>query len=231
MKISVINLARLRNDEHFQFHTDVKKLIAYHGPNALKIREQYEEYTTLYYKEDEGIKKIVKSELTAKIRDADKARDDIWSVMLKMNAVALKDFDPKIVDAGKRLKILLDTYGNISVKPQKEQTSATYNILQELQGKYAADVAAVGLERWVKELAARNEAFSELMEGRFYEKAIKSDVKVKEARALLDESYKGITERISALILLEGANEYEQFVRGLNVIIKEHADTLARRLA
>lgn len=229
MKISTIHLVNLRNDEHFQYHTEFKDLISKHGAEALKIGMPYEAYLQLYNKEDEGIKKINKSALTAEIQEADKARDMIWSGMISMNSAALKHFDPEVADAGKRLKIVFDTYGNIARKPLNEQTSAVYNILQELQGQYAADVAAVGIERWVAELKTRNDAFGKLMKERFDEAALKSDVVVKEARAALDTAYRGITERIAALALLEGEAGYEQFVRALNIITEKYAATLTRR--
>ncbi|MCL1905675.1 MAG: DUF6261 family protein, partial [Clostridiales bacterium] len=95
--------------------------------------------------------------------------------------------------------------------------------------KYAADVKAVGIERWAKELQARNEAFGKLIKDRFDETALKSDVKVKEARALLDESYKGMVEMINALALVEGEDVYVPFMRGLNVVIEKYALALARR--
>ena len=95
------------------------------------------------------------------------------SGMNKMNAAALKHFDPEVQEAAKRLKIVFDTYGNIAKKPLNEQTAAVYNVLQDLQGKFAADVTTVGIERWVAELQARNSAFGQLMKDRFDETALK----------------------------------------------------------
>ena len=229
MKISKVEMTRLRNDEHFQYHTEFKDLISKHGAKALKIEALYESYLSLYDKEDEGIKKIIKSALTAEIQDADKARDAIWSGMKSMNSAALNHFDPEVVEAGKRLKVLFDTYGNVAKKPLNEQTSAVYNILQELQGAYAADAKTVGIERWVAELKARNEVFDKLMKERFDEAALKSDVVVREARAALDTAYRGIIERIGALALVEGEADYGQFVRALNVVTEKYAAALARR--
>jgi len=55
----------------------------------------------------------------------------------------------------------------ITEKSLNEQTSATYNIVQDLEGgKYAPAVAKVGLGQWVAELKARNLAFAELMRDR-----------------------------------------------------------------
>jgi len=228
MKINKLDASRLRNDEHLQFHTHFSKLVAKHGADALKITAQYETYLVLLHTLDEGIKKINKSALTAKIQAADKARDEIWSGMVATNSGALKHFDPQVRDAAQNLKILFGTYGNIAKKPLIEQTSAVHNVLQDLQGKYAPDVAKVGLGQWVEELLARNDAFDRLIVERFDEKTLKCDVAVKEARAALDTAYHVITERIAAYALLEGAAAYEQFIRSLNTIVEEYVSILSR---
>jgi hypothetical protein len=229
MKISRIYLINLRNDEHFQYHTEFMDLVTEHGAAALKIQPQFEAYLALYGTEDDGIKKIRKSALTAEIQAADKARDTIWSGMIHMNAAALKHFDPAVQEAGKRLKVLFDTYGNIAKKPLNEQTSAVYNILQELKEKYAADVAAANIKPWVDELEARNLAFEKLMKDRFKETDLKTDVIVKEARAALDTAYQDILARISACALLEGEADYAPFVHALNTVTEKYASILARR--
>jgi hypothetical protein len=230
MKITKINIVNLRNNEHFMYHTEFKDLVIEHGAEKLKILPQFETYSVLFDKEDEGIKKINKSSITAEIQAADKARDEVWSGMLRICSGALKDFDPEVKKAGQRLKIVFDTYGKIATMPLNEQTSAIINVLQELQGKYAADVAKVGIERWVNELQARNIAFRALTKERYDETTMKTDVVVKEARAALDKAYYAITERIAAMVLLEGAAVFEPFIRSLNTIIEKFNDTLARRL-
>jgi len=152
MKINKINLANLRNDAHFQFHTEFRDLVTTHGSAALKIKPLFDSYLLLYEREDEALKKIVKSELTAKMHEADRARDDIFRSITEINAAYLRHFDPQVSDAAKRLKIVFDTYGNVADKPLNEETSAIYNILQELKGSRAADAAAVGIAAWVAEL-------------------------------------------------------------------------------
>ena len=102
--------------------------------------------------------------------------------MIKMYAAALKHFESDIQKAAGRLKIVFNSYGNISRKPLNEQTSAVYNILQELQGKYAADVKTVSIEPWVAELQSRNNALSALMKDRYDESALKSDVVLRNGR-------------------------------------------------
>ena len=223
MKIGKINSNNMRNDSHFQFHTEFKDLVAKSGADSLKIGQQFQSYLPLFDRVDIALKKINKSIFTEQIQEADKARDEIWEGIINMNAAALKHFNSDMREAAKRLKIVFDTYGNIAKKPLNEQTSATYNILQELEGKYAADVTAVGIEQWVSELKARNNAFGDLMKERFDESALKTDIVLKVARTELDKAYRAIAERINALVIVEGAEAYEAFIRTLNVIVKKYA--------
>jgi len=223
MKIEKINLLHLRNDAQFQFHTEFRDLVAKQGAADLKIKPQFNDYLPLYDRVDEALKKIIKSELTAKIHEADKARDEIYTGMAETSAAALKHFNPQVREAAGRLKIVFDTYGNVANKPMNEETSAIYNILQELQGKYTADAETVGIAHWVAELKSRNEAFEKLVKERFDETASRTDIVLKEARAQLDKAYHIIVERVNALAVVEGVADYETFIRTMNAVVAKYA--------
>jgi hypothetical protein len=87
---------------------------------------------------------------------------------------------------------VFDTYGNVASKSLDEETSAIQNILQELQGRYAPDMALVGISQWAAELKAR--------------KAV-------------DAAFKQICDIINVYMVLEGEANYETFVRTLNEVI------------
>ncbi|MDR1829246.1 MAG: DUF6261 family protein [Candidatus Fibromonas sp.] len=229
MKISKIHTIHLRNDEHFQFHTEFRDLVQKETPLKLKIQQQFEAYLPLYGRADEALKKINKSSLTAQIQEADKARDEIFLGMAETAKGALKHFNPEVRAAANRLKMVFDTYGNVAVKPLNEQTSAVYNLLQELQGKYAQDAEAVGITQWAVELQARNNAFSGLMKERFDETASRCDIVLREARVELDQSYFAIREKINALAIVEGEADYENFIRTLNAVIAKYTAILNSR--
>jgi hypothetical protein len=219
MKIENIRIAHLRNDEHFQLQNEFRDLVAAHGAEVLKIKPQFQAYQQLYEREDEALKKIVKSEFTAKIHDADKARDDIWIGMEEMVAAAHRHFSPDVRDAAARLKIVFDTYGNVASKSLDEETSAIQNILQELQGKYAPDMALVGISQWAAELKARNNAFEALVKERDAEGAARTNIVLKDARKAVDAAFKQICDIINVYMVLEGEANYETFVRTLNEVI------------
>jgi len=222
MKINKIDLKSLRNDAHFQIFSDFRDAVAKFGAAALKIKPQFDEWLALFEKEDEALKKINKSAFTKQIQDADKLRDDTFLGMVEITGAYLRHCDKDISEAARRLKIVFDTYGNIAKKPIKEQTSATVNILQELQGKYAADCAKVKISDWVSLLATQNTALNALVAERIDETAAKTDVVLKEARIAGDEAFKKICDIINVYILLEGAANYEVFVKTLNAIIAKY---------
>jgi len=223
VKINKIYAYNLRNDAHFQFFTEVLNLFGKEGAVRQKVASLYEAWLPHYEREDTALKKIVKSAKTAQIQEADRARDEIYTGMVESNTAALKHFDENVRSGATRLKIVFDTYGDVARKPLNEETSAIYNILQELKGKYASDVALVGISGWVSELEARNNAFAELMRDRFDETASRTDIVLKEARVEVDNAYFAIRERINALVVVEGVSVYENFIRTLNAVIAKYA--------
>ena len=62
---------------------------------------------------------------------ADHNREPFFSGMIGSNRAALSHFCPVAMDA-KRLKTAFDAYGNLAAKSLNEETSAIYNLLQEL---------------------------------------------------------------------------------------------------
>ena len=222
MKIKELRKSHLRNDEHFMFHTEFRDLLDKSEPLKAKLPTQFSAYSTLYDKEDEGLKKINKSALTAKIHEKDKIRDELYSGMTELTTAMLKHPAENKREAAKRLKIVFDTYGNISKKPLNEQTSAVINIMQELKGDYAPDAQIIGLDEYVEPLYQQNEALEALVKGRYDETAAKTDVVIKDARLALDAVYDDITARINALELLDSSPIYENFIKTFNAVVAKY---------
>jgi hypothetical protein len=229
MKITKIHTTNLRNDEHFQYILEFINLVYKFSAETLKIAPLFATLLSLFALEDKALKKIMKSVLTLDLQDLDKRRDRLFRGIADMNRVALNHFNEKVQEASKRLKILLDTYGNIARKPMNEATSAIFNLLQELNGKYAADVTLVGLTEWVKELHACNSAFDKLMKTRYEETAMRTDLVLKDCRQDVDNAYHDIVEHINACVIIEGDAKYADFIRNLNVVIDKYMAILAHR--
>jgi hypothetical protein len=81
IKFKKISKLLLRNDAHFQFHTEFKdqpgKTAA--ATEVTQIVPLWSKFQELYNIEDDGLKKIRKSALTDKIQEADRARDNAFT--------------------------------------------------------------------------------------------------------------------------------------------------------
>jgi hypothetical protein len=80
-KFKKIHKVNLRNDAHFQFHTEFKDQLGKSSQvtEVSQIAPLWSKYQELYNIEDEGLKKIRKSALTDKIQEADRARDNAFT--------------------------------------------------------------------------------------------------------------------------------------------------------
>jgi hypothetical protein len=229
MKADSIHLNNLRNDAHFQFLTDFITIVNRIGAAQLKIEPQFNTLRALYADEDDALKKIAKSAITADLNAADRYRDEIFSGMIDANKAALKHFNNRVRQSAARLKIVFDTYGNVARKPLDEETSAIYNIVKDLGQAYAPDVETAALGGWVNELRQANETFSALMLERYDESAAKTTLVLKEVRRQIDEVYRRIIERINAAVIIEGEDGYAECVTTLHTVSKRYSDILAQQ--
>lgn len=230
MKITKINLINLRNEEHYQYHSEFSSLVEKYGAEILKITEKFNIYKTFFDKENEAVVIVRKSEFGHLLDDADKSRDQIHHGLTDAVKSGINHFDEIKRAAAIRIKILLDQFGNIAAKPNNEKTTAIIKLVEELQGPYAADVAILMLADWVTELNARNQSFISFTKERFSKEAEKSQIKMVEARKDVDNAYRNIIEHIEAYITLNGLAVHETFVREINPRVDKYNDTLAQRI-
>lgn len=229
MKANRIDLSHLRNEEHFQFHTEFKASVAKYGAKVLNIEEAYTSHETFYGQEMDALQVIRKSATTEQLAAADAERDDIFrglSDALKSN---LNHFSADKRNAAARVKVVFDQYGNVARKPYDEETAAITKLIAEIKASLANDIATLGLNDWITELDSRNKAFDTLMKSRYSEDAAKTDLQMKSVRVEIDTIYRSIIERLDALMLINGAATYEPFVRELNARVDRYNDIFAQR--
>lgn len=222
MGIDNLKLTALTNNSHFQLQTQFGNLIVQTGADKLKIEALHNTWLINFKLEDMAIKKITKSALTENMGNADHRRDTTYRGMVETNRAALNSYWEETRAVAKRLQIVFDTYGNVARMTLNAETAAITNLLQELKGQYAADAKSIGLQHWVEELEAANNAYEQLAEARQGETAGKTDLVLRNVRVGIDEAYRAITRRIDALMEVEGGEVYETFIRRLNAIIKEY---------
>jgi hypothetical protein len=165
--------------------------------------------------------------------ESDHARDTVIAGIKDAVKSALRHFDANVREAAYRLKIVIDTYDSpqpVTKLSYDAETAAVNNLLQEFEGKYAADVQTAGLTAWTTELRARNRAFENLADAYTGQQAEKPAFRPLDARKETDGAYRDIVTLISAWMLTDGEDAYKSFVTELNAVIKHYNDLIAQHL-
>ena len=201
MEIIQLNFSRLHNEEHFEFHNEFNNLVDKATPAALGIETQYSAYMFLYADEFEALGFIRKNHITDEIADADNLRDFTFRGMSDTVKAGGNHFNPLVREAARRVQVVFDHFGNLTIKSYDDETASINKFVSELKVKYAADVIILGIADWLDELQANNDAFVELQQSRNSKEAEKTQLRMRQVRLEVDAAFRTITNRINALII------------------------------
>ena len=229
MDIKKVHLVSLRNAEHLQFQTEFKTEVEKKTATALGIDTQFANYLLKYKEEDEALVYIRKSSQTDLLNEADSYRDRIFRGLCDTDRAALNHFKPEKAEAARKVNIVFDTYGNITVEAYDEETAKINSLIKELRDNHANDLDLLALNEWVDELENANNKFVEIKNERYTEESSKTSLRMKKVRTEIDALYKEIVNRINAQILLNGDTNYKDFVTALNQRIENVKLVLAKR--
>jgi len=218
MELNYIQAYRMRNMTHFEFHMEILALIDKEGAVKLGIAPLRANYGQAFTSWDILLKKIIKSKYTKLMKQTDHERDQKYTAIKDLINVALVHHSPEVRDAGERLKILTNTYGNINTKPYHEQSAAVYNIVQEFNGAYKNDIALIRAKDVVDQLQEANYTFKQYVDARDAENENKPKGDAVAVRKVVDDIYYDINETIAAQIKLNGLGELGPYISMHNVI-------------
>ena len=90
------------------------------------------------------------------------------------------------------------------------------NLVEDLQGKYAAEVANLNLQPFVEGMKLANDNVRMALAVRDTEQSAEVLGALKEMRARTDEAYQSLIRRINASAEIEGAADYAAFIDDVN---------------
>ena len=230
-QIELLDLHSLRNNEHYQFMTDVDKLILRLTANELGLESSYPAFHTALGNEDSCMRTANGSDKSGLLDVYDQKRDQIWSaIRMKVEATI---WSPIVAEAESalRLKRVLEQYGNMRKLSYNEESAALTNLTTDLKApSIAEDLVKVGIHRWTDELQKGNEAFLQVFEERTEEYADRDGGDVRAARLIIDPMYESIVDRINAVMVLEMAGPAAiTFANNLNELIRYSKNVVATR--
>lgn len=229
MKTLKLHLQNLQNEEHFQFNTEFKDLVTDVGAANIDIESQFALYLPLLVNEDEALQVIRKSAITGSLATIDSERDSLFGGLAAAVKSSLKHYSETNRSAAARLQVVFDQFGNIARESYDKETADIDKLVKTLQGTYSTDVATLGLTDWIIQIDAKNGMFDSLMKNRYSADAAKTEYRVKQARVEVDAAYRAITDRLDALMLVNGAEIYLAFVNELNSRIDRYKLIISQR--
>jgi hypothetical protein len=105
--------------------------------------------------------------------------------------------DSAKVQAAENIRMVINHYGDLRSKSYNEETASIHNLLENVNSRYAADVALLGIEEWIDELSVANRAFHDLMSQRF-DTVAQEITNLREVRKEVNRVYGAIVDRINA---------------------------------
>jgi hypothetical protein len=225
MKIFKLDFSRLRNEAHYRFYLEVKKLFVKFSDVADLIGSLYDKLLLLIGLEAQLVDEVRTSEFTEQIAEADRRRDRAITGISAAVKSFLHHYEPDKVTAANAIEIRLKAFrGSIKEKSYEEESAAVNVLITDLTTTYTAQVTLLALGGWITELTAAQNDFDRTFELRIDEQTHKPQEKLHQVRLQVDAAYSAATAFIDAYTLIDGDQECGKFIAELNTLIKYYTD-------
>lgn len=217
-----INIQRMNNGAHFTFVSNILARAEADTAVKGKASELVSNFKAAVAAEDEALKISQKSLLTDEIAKADSDRDVLYAGYKK----AVEGFlAMPIADMAQAAKILsqhIKDYKINTADQLDKETGLLVNFITDLEDKYAAQVAKLGLTAFVTNLKEANERVRTLTLQRTNEKIGITVGALKTARTASDDAYRALVKMVNALTLVFGEKDYTAFIDYVNTEVAHY---------
>ena len=217
-----INIQRMNNGAHFTFVSNILARAEADTTVKGKASELVSNFKAAVAAEDEALKISQKSLLTDEIAQADSDRDALYAGYKK----AVEGFlAMPIADMAQAAKILsqhIKDYKINTADQLDKETGLLVNFISDLEYKYAAQVAKLGLTAFVTNLKEAHERVRTLTLQRTNEKIGITVGALKTARTASDDAYRALIKMVNALALVFDEKDYTAFIDYVNTEITHY---------
>ena len=217
-----INIQRMNNGAHFTFVSNILARAEADTTVKGKASELVSNFKAAVAAEDEALKISQKSLLTDDITKADSDRDALYAGYKK----AVEGFlAMPIADMAQAAKVLAQHIKDYKINTAGQldkETGLLVNFITDLEDKYSAQVAKLGLTAFVTNLKEANERVRTLTLQRTNEKMGVTVGALKAARSASDEAYRALVKMVNALALVFGEKDYTAFIDYVNTEVTHY---------
>lgn len=217
-----INIQRMNNGAHFTFVSNILARAEADTAVKGKASELVSNFKVAVAAEDEALKISQKSLLTDDIAKADIDRDALYAGYKKAVEAFLAMPIADMAQAAKVLAQHIKDYKINTAGQLDKETGLLVNFITDLEDKYSAQVAKLGLTAFVTNLKEANERVRMLTLQRTNEKMGVTVGALKAARTSSDEAYRALVKMVNALALVFGEKDYTAFIDYANTEITHY---------
>ena len=217
-----INIQRMNNGAHFTFVSNILARAEADTAVKGKASELVSNFKVAVAAEDEALKISQKSLLTDDIAKADIDRDALYAGYKKAVEAFLAMPVADMAQAAKVLAQHIKDYKINTAGQLDKETGLLVNFITDLEDKYSAQVAKLGLTAFVINLKEANERVRMLTLQRTNEKMGVTVGALKAARTSSDDAYRALVKMVNALALVFGEKDYTAFIDYVNTEITHY---------
>lgn len=217
-----INIQRMNNGAHFTFVSNILTRAEADTTVKGKASELVSNFKAAVAAEDEALKISQKSLLTDDITKADSDRDALYAGYKKAVEAFLAMPIADMAQAAKILSQHIKDYKINTADQLDKETGLLVNFISDLEDKYAAQVAKLGLTAFVTNLKEANERVRTLTLQRTNEKISITVGALKTARTASDDAYRALVKMVNALALVFGEKDYTAFIDYVNTEVTHY---------
>ena len=217
-----INIQRMNNGAHFTFVSNILARAEADTAVKEKASELVSNFKTAVSAEDEALKISQKSLLTDEIAKADNDRDALYAGYKKAVEAFLAMPIADMAQAAKVLAQHIKDYKINTADQLDKETGLLVNFITDLEDKYAAQVAKLGLTAFVTNLKEANERVRTLTLQRTNEKMGVTVGALKAARTASDTAYRALVKMVNALALVLDEKDYTAFIDYVNTEVTHY---------
>lgn len=217
-----INIQRMNNGAHFTFVSNILARAEADTAVKEKASELVSNFKTAVSAEDEALKISQKSLLTDEIAKADSDRDALYAGYKKAVEAFLAMPIADMAQAAEVLAQHIKDYKINTAGQLDKETGLLVNFITDLEDKYSAQVAKLGLTAFVTNLKEANERVRMLTLQRTNEKMGVTVGALKVARTASDDAYRALVKMVNALALVFGEKDYTAFIDYVNTEITHY---------
>lgn len=230
-RIENLNLAKLHNNEHYQFMTDVDLLILKCTASELGLDNTYPQFKQALAAEETALRAENGSSRSEALATFDVNRDQTWNaISLRVKSALLSPIADEVASA-KAVQRIIDQYGDLRSLPYNEESAALTNLVNDLQKpENSAHLDKVAIKTWVPILKQENDDFIALFNERNQELSGRDSGNARAARLKLDPLYREMVDTVNAAFMLKLTKPAATgFANELNEKIKYYETSLATR--